>query len=144
MISHVALNVSDMEESERFYLALLGPLGFEKADFAPNAYARLTNGQDAVLVLLPHQGRAPTRFHRHGLGLNHLAFQAPSRETVDAVEGAMAARGHQPIGDGKTDTGYRGPYYTVAYLDPDGVMVEVVFHQEGYFSKACDDLFPEG
>jgi catechol 2,3-dioxygenase-like lactoylglutathione lyase family enzyme len=133
-----------MEQSERFYLALLGPLGFAAADSAPGEYTRLTNGRDAVLVLLPHRGRAPTHSHRHGLGLNHLAFQAPSRRVVDEVSDAMAALGHRPLGDGKTDTGYRGPYYTVSYLDPDGVMVEVVFHREGYFSKDCDDLFPGG
>ena len=143
MISHVVLVVSDMGASEAFYLALLGPLGFSKADAVPGEYARLTNGADAVLVLSPlEEAYAGFTHHRRGVGMNHLAFRAPSQAVLDEVVEVMRERGLQPLGEGRVDTGYRGRYDTVSFEDPDRIMIEVVWHGEGYFEATTEDLFP--
>lgn len=42
MLSHIELNVSDLEASTRFYCSVLEPLGFQKADGADGEYARLS------------------------------------------------------------------------------------------------------
>ena len=145
MISHVVLVVSDLELSEGFYLDLLGPLGFCKADAVPGQYTRLTNGSNAVLVLSPvEEPYLGFTHHRRGVGMNHLAFRAPSPTVVDEVVEAMARRGISPLGEGRVDTGYRGPYDTVSFEDPDRIMIEVVCHGDGYFAPTADDLFPGG
>ena len=128
MISHVALIVSDLPASEAFYLAALGPLGFSKADAVPGEYIRLTNGEDAVLVLLPLADQySEFRYHRRGVGLNHIAFQAAHRDAIGKVIEAMRARGIAPLGEGRVNTGYRGVYDTVSFEDPDRVRHRIPF-----------------
>lgn len=145
MISHVVLVVSEMEASEAFYLALLGPLGFSKADAVPGQYTRLTNSSDAVLVLTPlEDAYASFTHHRRGVGVNHLAFRAPSPAVLDEVVEAMRGRDVHPLGEGRVDTGYRGRYDTVSFEDPDRIMIEVVCHGEGYYEPTTEGLFPEG
>ena len=133
-----------MQASEAFYLALLRPLGFRKADAVVGQYTRLTNGADAVLVLSPlEDAYAGLAHHRRGVGMNHLAFRAPSQAALDEIVEAMRERGVRPLGEGRVETGYRGLYDTVAFEDPDRIMVEVVCHGEGYFEATTDGLFPD-
>jgi catechol 2,3-dioxygenase-like lactoylglutathione lyase family enzyme len=86
MLSHVELNVSDLEVSTRFYRSALEPLGFEKADGVDGEYARFSNGRDVVIVLCrvarAYRHRA---YHRKGVGLSHLALGVESRAAVDRV-----------------------------------------------------------
>ena len=143
MISHVALVVSDMPTSEAFYLAVLGPLGFTKTDAVPGEYTRLTNGDDAVVVLLPlADAYSAFRYHRRGVGLNHIAFRTARRDAIGEVVEAMSSRGVTPLGEGRVSTGYRGVYDTVSFEDPDRMMVEIVYHDDAYFERATDNLFP--
>ncbi len=136
MISHVALIVSDLERSERFYLETLALLGFIKADSVAGEYTRLTNGRDTVIVLAPVEERfSGVRHHRKCIGLNHLALRAESRQQIDAVEQRLLDLGVRLLGEGKVDTEYRGEYYTLAFQDPDKIMVEIVYHGEQYFTR---------
>ncbi len=136
MISHVALIVSDLERSERFYLETLALLGFSKADSVAGEYTRLTNGRNAVIVLAQVDERfSGVPHHRKCAGLNHLALRAESRQQVDAVEQTLLGFRVGLLGEGKVDTGYRGEYYTLAFQDPDRIMVEIVYHGEQYFTQ---------
>jgi len=66
---------------------------------------------------------------RYALGLHHLAFDAPSREVVDAIAAWLAGEG-APIDGGPGERGYSAGYYAVFFFDPDGLKLEVV-HQPG-------------
>jgi catechol 2,3-dioxygenase-like lactoylglutathione lyase family enzyme len=134
MISHIELNVTDLAVSTRFYLLALEPLGFRVADQG-EGYVRITNGKDAVLVLCPvadeHRERT---YHRKGVGLSHIAFAVDSREAVDAMETHLATHGIPLLGQGKLHADYRGGYTTLAFEDPDRIMVEIVHADPHYYS----------
>jgi hypothetical protein len=57
-----------------------------------------------------------------------------AREVVDQMSSHLAGLGILLLGDGKVDTGYRRGYYTLAFEDPDRIMIEIVYHDPYYFS----------
>jgi len=134
LISHIELNVSDLDRSVRFYLSALAPLGFQKAD-ASEDYARISNGRDAVITLCPvrdvHRHRV---HHRRAIGLAHLALAVDTPTLVDEMARHLSALSIPLLGAGKVELGYRRGYYTLAFEDPDRIMIEVVHHDPHYFS----------
>ena len=134
MFSHIELNVSNLDTSVRFYLAALKPLGFEQAD-GSDEYMRLSNGRDAVITLCPvGDGFQDRVYHRRAVGLSHFAIAVESRETVDLMARHLSALGIPLLGEGKVELGYRRGYYTLAFEDPDRLMIEIVHHDPYYFS----------
>jgi catechol 2,3-dioxygenase-like lactoylglutathione lyase family enzyme len=134
MLSHIELNVTDLEASTRFYLRALQPLGFGVADRG-EGYVRLTNGKDAVVVLCPvAQEHRHRTHHRKGVGLGHFALTVDSPAALDAFGAHLAAQGIALLGEGKLHTEYRRGYSTLAFEDPDRVMVEVVYADPYYYS----------
>jgi glyoxylase I family protein len=73
------------------------------------------------------EARSPGEADRYALGLHHLAFDAPSRDVVDAVAAWLRDQG-APIDGGPGERDYSPGYYAVFFLDPDGLKLEVV-HQ---------------
>ena len=135
--SHIQLNVSDLARSVRFYMSVLGPFGFQEADAEEGQYARLTNGRDAVIVLSPVEEKYRDHaYHRKGVGLSHVAFSVESRQEVDRMVAVLATLGIPLLGEGKVESDYRRGYYTLAFEDPDRIMIEIVHHDAHYFSAA--------
>lgn len=135
MFSHIELNVLDLDESVRFYLSALGHLGFQKADGIEGEYARLSNGHDTVITLCPvEDAYRQYTYHRKGVGLGHIAIAVESRELIDQMAAHLASIGIPLLGDGKVETGYRHGYYTLAFEDPDRIMIEIVHNDPYYFS----------
>lgn len=135
--SHIQLNVSDLARSVDFYISILGPFGFRVADVEEGQYARLTNDRDAVIVLSPVQEKYRNHaYHRKGVGLSHVAFGVESRQEVDRMAEILAAHGVRLLGEGKVDSDYRRGYYTLAFEDPDRIMIELVHHDACYFSAS--------
>src|SRR5690606_18273432 len=62
-------------------------------------------------------------------GRHHLAFQAGSREMVDAFYRAALAAGGRDNG-GPGERAYHPGYYGAFVLDPDGNNIEAVYHGE--------------
>ena len=135
MFSHIELNVSDLNESTRFYLSALSLLGFEVADQAEGEYVRLANGRDAVIVLCP-VGEAYRHhiYHRRGVGLGHFSIAVEYRETIDQMADHLASVNIPLLGQGKTELEYRRGYYTLAFEDPDRIMIEIVHTNPYYYS----------
>jgi catechol 2,3-dioxygenase-like lactoylglutathione lyase family enzyme len=126
-IHHVDLAVTDVERSLRFYLGLLGPLGWVEEVHYPTyrgtervIYLRDPNS-GSMLGLRPADGGA----HRYyDVGIEHLAFEVDSREEVDAAHERCVADGarihYPPELDRDVDD-----YYAVFVFDPDGMRIEV-------------------
>jgi len=113
LIDHVHLRAADLEASRRFYRAALeaidGLAGWhESADHF---------GADELWV-----DRADGPVSRV-----HLAFQAASREQVQAFHRAALAAGGRDNG-GPGERHYHPGYYGAFVLDPDGNNIEAVFH----------------
>ena len=137
LLSHIELNVTDLDVSVRFYESALEPLGFSRADSAPGSYVRISNGRDAVIVLCQTERQhlsGAKSYHRRRVGLSHFALAVESRDLVDQMETHLTSIGVPLLGQGTCEIGYRGGYYTLSFEDPDRVMIEVVCHNPSYFS----------
>lgn len=121
MLSYINIGANDIPRSERFYTAVLEPLGYEKAEqkdavayTLPDSPDRL-NGPGAIYVTKPYDGREATV----GNG-SMIAFRVPSHAEVRALHSAGVAAG----GTDEGAPGFRARYsknFFVAYLrDPLG------------------------
>jgi glyoxylase I family protein len=117
-----------MERSLPFYRALMAHLG-------PVSEGSIRGECEEVVVYLNlpagaigvREARTAAAVDRYATGLHHIAFDAPSREVVDAVAAWLRQVGAEIEGDAG-ERGYTPGYYAVFFLDPDGLKLEVV-HQ---------------
>jgi catechol 2,3-dioxygenase-like lactoylglutathione lyase family enzyme len=125
VFDHVAIAVSDLAASERFYRTVLSVLGLEPSH------------ADAALVEWDDWDIGPTdREHPLSRGLQ-VGFRAPSREAVDACWQAGIDSGYRDGGAPGRRTVYGPDYYGGFLLDPDGNSVAAV-HTER------DEPVPDG
>ncbi|MBY0325024.1 MAG: VOC family protein [Reyranella sp.] len=121
MLSYLTIGANDIRRSERFYTAVLGPLGYEKAEHEDGVAYTLTgslgraDGPPALYVRKPYDGRQATV----GNG-SMMAFRVPSQAQVRALHSAGVAAGGTDDGA----PGFRAQYsrnFFVGYLrDPLG------------------------
>lgn len=121
MLSYVTIGANDIPRSERFYTAVLVPLGYERTGQKDAAIYTLPDGPDrfngpgAVYVVKPFDGREATV----GNG-SMIAFRVPTHAQLRAVHSAGVAAG----GTDEGAPGFRAQYsknFFVGYLrDPVG------------------------
>jgi catechol 2,3-dioxygenase-like lactoylglutathione lyase family enzyme len=114
MLSYITLGANDMQAANRFYSALLQPLGYEKLE-APEGLAFTLAGAVTVYVKPPFDGKPAT------LGNGSMAaFRVRSHDLVRQLHAAGIAAG----GTDEGAPGFRAEYskdFFVAYLrDPVG------------------------
>jgi catechol 2,3-dioxygenase-like lactoylglutathione lyase family enzyme len=125
VFDHVAIAVSDLAASERFYRTVLTVLGIEPSH------------ADAELVEWEDWDIGPTdREHPVTRGL-HVGFRAPSHAAVDAFWQAGIDAGFRDDGPPGPRPVFESTYYSGFLLDPDGNSVEAV-HTER------DEPVPDG
>jgi catechol 2,3-dioxygenase-like lactoylglutathione lyase family enzyme len=83
VVDHVLLVVGDLAASRRFYRAALAPLGIVELKVESEGVAFGADGMDDFAIFA---GRRPTSGA-------HVAFDAPSREAVDAFYAAALEHG---------------------------------------------------
>ena len=119
MIDHVGLRVSDYAASKAFYVAALGPLGYEVVlEFEGHAGGLGVGGKPDFWIV---EGTPPAT-------LVHVAFASPDRPTVDAFHATALAAGGQDNGAPGLRPHYHEHYYGAFVIDPDGNNVEAVCH----------------
>ena len=121
MLSYIILGANDIPRSERFYTAVLAPLGYEKAEQEDGVAYTLPDSPDrrdspcAVYIKKPYDGREATV----GNG-SMIAFRVPTHAQVHALHSAGVAAG----GTDEGAPGFRAQYssnFFVGYLrDPLG------------------------
>jgi catechol 2,3-dioxygenase-like lactoylglutathione lyase family enzyme len=130
VLDHLAIDVSDLDRSRRFYAAALAPLGYvvrrEAAasvgfGVAEGEGRSLDPGGDFWIAV-----GAPPAPHIH------FAFSAPSRAAVDAFFAAALQAGGGDNGRPGLRLRYHPDYYAAFVVDPDGYNIEAVCH------AACD------
>ena len=127
VIDHIGVGVRDFELSLEFYTRALAPLGFERVAFvdADNRAAGFgVHGRDDFWI---HEGRPAGRMH--------VAFDAESREAVDAFHAAAVEAGGRDNGAPGLRPEYSDSYYAAYILDPNGNNIEAVFHGEAPTKK---------
>jgi catechol 2,3-dioxygenase-like lactoylglutathione lyase family enzyme len=118
MISYISIGSNDVERSCRFFDAALAPLGYART-FSAGGWAGYGLGGKRegleLYICPPYDGKAAT----FGNG-SMLAFNASSREAVDAFHAAALKAG----GTDEGAPGVRAQYDPSAYLayvrDPEG------------------------
>ena len=114
MLSYLTIGANDIPRSERFYTAVLGPLGYQKAE-QKDGLAYTLPDVPAVYVRKPYDGREATA----GNG-SMIAFRVPTHAQVRALHSAGVAAG----GTDEGAPGFRAQYsknFFVGYLrDPLG------------------------
>ena len=113
---HVALNVTNVEACERFYVGLLGM----KVEWRPdqdNIY--LTSGNDNLAI---HRSREPAGGQQT---LDHIGFILNKIEDVDAWYEYLKANNVEIRKQPKTHRDGARSFYCV---DPEGVTVQMIYH----------------
>jgi predicted lactoylglutathione lyase len=116
MIAHTGLPVSDYRRSKAFYLQALKPLGYSN-NMEFGEAGGFNDGKNTDFWIGRKDTVVPT----------HLAFEAKSREQVQAFHKAALAAGAKDNGA----PGYRdySPGYFAAFAyDPDGHNIEAVWY----------------
>jgi len=130
-IHHVAINVQDLERSERWYTDVLGfsRLGPFQGDRFKRVLIRHPSG--VVIGLTRHDDpEAEAAFNERRTGFDHIAFQVADRADVEAWISRFDALRvqHSDI----VHTPLTGSYLVV-FRDPDNIQLEV--YAPGGYSK---------
>jgi catechol 2,3-dioxygenase-like lactoylglutathione lyase family enzyme len=120
MLDHFAIGVRDLAASRAFYEAALAPLGFG-----------VVMERDDRVALGPTARPIFWLVDREPTSAIHIAFQADSRERVDAFHEAARAAGGRDNGHPGLRPDYHPHYYGAFILDPDGNNAEAVCHTPG-------------
>lgn len=118
MIDHIGLHTAQFEASKAFFIRALAPLGITPAVEFPGG-TEFTRG-DATAFWLGESKLAPSSVH--------VAFQAQSRDAVDAFYAAAIAAGATDNGPPGVRADYHANYDTAFVIDLDGNNVEAVCH----------------
>ena len=118
-IDHMWLRVADVDASSRFYETIAPHAGLFVRRASPDRTQIIGESGSFSVV----SGGEPTENL-------HIAFPAADNGTVDAFHRAATEAGYRdngPPGERK----YHPGYYAAFVLDPDGINVEVVNHNDG-------------
>jgi len=121
MLHHVSVGVGDVARAARFYDSVLGALGYKRVmEYLPYAIAYGETVPE-FWIGLPHDQRPA------GLGNGtHVAFNAKSRDAVNAFHAAALAAGGTDEGAPGPREDYSPDYYGAFARDPDGNKIEAV------------------
>ena len=126
-IHHFQINVSDIRRSSKFYADLLGRLGFAKVFEESSIVEWKRSGTRIIIIQVPKRF-LEERYHRKQVGLNHIAFRAPTRAFVDEFCRDYLVPEKIPVlyGGAKEWPDYDPGYYAVYFEDPDRIKLELV------------------
>ena len=108
-----------------FWEWLLGGLGYTRFQSWENGSSFKLG--ETYLVFVQVEDRFKDKsYHRCGVGLNHLAFQARSREQVDEVTRILEQREVPILYQDRHPYAGGGTHYAVYFEDPDRIKAELV------------------
>lgn len=130
-IHHIDVTVADPDRSRPFYEAVLGFMGYAFVDDHPNGFdmdLRDAGGFVTSFGILRARGKNAGHTHdRYAPGLHHIAWNAASREDVDALYALLQHIGATILDPPAEYPKYGPGYYAVFFADPDGLKLEYVF-----------------
>jgi catechol 2,3-dioxygenase-like lactoylglutathione lyase family enzyme len=131
LVHHVDLTVKNPEASRPFYEAVLGFMGYRVVSHHARGFdcdLALPGGGFSSIGVMRAEGPNAGRVHdRYSPGLHHIAWQAQSREDVDAMYELLMRIGATIIDQPADYPRYGEGYYAVFFADPDGLKLEFVF-----------------
>lgn len=127
MLHHVEMYVSNLSVTRAFWTELLAHLDYSvTADFGEGFTLSAEDGPYLTFVQVADR-HAERKYHRSGIGLNHLAFKVPGRERVDALRRFCLNRRLPCLYDERYPFANGGDDYYALYVeDPDRIKIEFV------------------
>jgi catechol 2,3-dioxygenase-like lactoylglutathione lyase family enzyme len=129
-VHHIDLTVRDLTSARPFYEAVLGFMGYEVSDVYDIGFdmdLRVDGAFVSSVGILVARGENAGRTHdRYTAGLHHLAWNAASREDVDALYALLLKMGATVLDPPAAYPKYGPTYYAVFFADPDGLKLEFV------------------
>jgi len=130
-IHHLDLVVTDVERSKRFYSELLRGLGWAgvlELEGERGEQIWYLQAQDTWIGLRQKQSEAHrVPYDRYAVGVHHIAFEASSRQTVEAAWEWVLGQGVETESAPKEFPHYADGYYAAFFCDPDGIKLEIVY-----------------
>ena len=114
-LNHIIMTIKDVNISRQFYGDLLG---FEVKNIADGFF--FSTGGVAIFFFPSNHPIPDDRFSEFRIGLDHLAFAAPSEEALQSFADRIQAAGVETKG---VETYHTGNRY-VAFRDPDHIQLE--------------------
>jgi len=124
---HLGLALSDLKTAEQsFYRPVLTFLGYRKIEDENGMTLWFSETTLAAINLWQAPPElAATRHRDYTPGLQHFAFEADSRDEVDALYRLLQSM-KATILDPPAEYEYSPGYYAVFFADPDGIKFELV------------------
>jgi glyoxylase I family protein len=122
-VHHMALTVTELARSERFYTGLLG---FQKLMDLSDTRVLMANSGGMILALTtapdPTQAPQNDRFNENRVGLDHLSFSVADHTALENAARLLDKHG-VPRGEIKDLAGLK--LYVLAFRDPDNIQLEL-------------------
>lgn len=123
VLDHMGFAVRDYARSKAFYERALAPLGLTVVMEPMGEAAGFGKDEKPSFWIESHGHPVHGRLH--------VAFEADSREAVDAFYAAALSAGGTDNGAPGVRELYHSHYYGAYVLDPDGNNIEAVCHKPG-------------
>ncbi|MER2179554.1 MAG: VOC family protein [Carnobacterium inhibens] len=124
-IHHIELNVSNLKKSVAFWGWFLEDLGYQA--FQTWDEGRSWKRDETYIVFVQTKEKFFSEgYHRGHTGLNHLAFQASSKEQVDNLTKILQEKGIEVLYKKRHPFAGGEQHYAVFFEDPDRIKVELV------------------
>ncbi|HLM10832.1 MAG TPA: VOC family protein [Reyranella sp.] len=122
MFDHLSITASDLDRAEKFYDAILAPLGVPRVNRRARAigYGERRHVDGAACYFSVYLSDKVVPDNRH------WCFRAPSRAAVRAFHAAALANGGSDDGAPGIREIYSPDYYAAFVRDPDGNRLEAV------------------
>lgn len=125
MLHHIEINVNNLDETRRFYEALLPAMGYNLYQQWDQGFSYKLDNYYIVFVQTEDYFIENT-YHRKNTGLNHLAFQVGSKQEVDRLRRKLLSNGtHELYANDYPFAGGRN-HYAFYFEDPDRIKIEIV------------------
>jgi catechol 2,3-dioxygenase-like lactoylglutathione lyase family enzyme len=127
-IDHIGVGVPDLVAAKQYYDGFASIVGFR--EWFPADEHQFNYGPEDLAGTQIFFYRAEDRdaYSRHRTGLQHLAFTVPDRAAVRRVHQWAVDRGSEVVHPPRAFPEYGEHTYASYFLDPHGIMLEVVSH----------------
>jgi len=134
--NHLTLSVSDFAKSTEFYNTILTRLGYDQVKKLENFILWVHPQAGGVAIVPIKPDFKDVKHNRYSCGLNHIAFNATSKEEVDKFHDFLVEKGYNIL-DAPAEYSYTPGYYAVFWSCPDEMKLELV-HIPGWLKPPGD------